>query len=141
MIFYGTILNDFLWNYDMHLLTSTICISLAVLLTACNPLDREGRAVVDNSTATIGITERAAFESLLVALEQRPNADLDCLQFLSESNNDDAIATSWEFAAIEVHDDTCGGDPDIAHVRNRYKVSADDSVMIYDPIDAEYKPF
>ena len=141
MIFYGTILNDFLWNYDMHLLTSTICISLAVLLTACNPLDREGRAVVDNSTATIGITERAAFESLLVALEQRPNADLDCLQFLLESNNDDAIATTWEFAAIEIHDEICGGDPDIAHVRDRYTVSADGSVMIYDPRDAEYKPF
>lgn len=55
----------------MHLLTSTICISLAVLLTACNPSNREDRAVVDSSTATatIGITEKAAFESLLVALE------------------------------------------------------------------------
>ena len=138
-----SLLNDFLWNSDMHLLTSTICISLAVLLTACNPSNREDRAVVDSSTATatIGITEKAAFESLLVALEQRPNADLDCLQFLPESNNDDAIATTWEFAAMEIHDEICGGDPYVGHVRNRYKVSADDSVMIYDPIDAEYKPF
>ena len=138
-----SLLNDFLWNSDMHLLTSTICISLAVLLTACNPSNREDRAVVDSSTATatIGITEKAAFESLLVALEQRPNADLDCLQFLLESNNDDAIATTWEFAAIEIHDEICGGDPDIAHVRDRYTVSADGSVMIYDPRDAEYKPF
>ena len=125
----------------MHLLTSTICISLAVLLTACKPLDRGDRTVVDNSTATIGITERAAFELLIVTLEQRPNADLDCLQFLPESNNDDAIATTWEFAAMEIHDEICGGDPYVGHVRNRYKVSADDSVMIYDPIDAEYKPF
>ena len=127
----------------MHLLTSTICISLAVLLTACNPLNREDGAVVDSSTATIGITERAAFELLIVALEQRPNADLDCLQFLPESNShtDEATAPVWDFAAIEIHDDTCGGDPDIAHVRDRYQVSADGSVMIYDPIDAEYKPF
>lgn len=136
-----SLLNDFLWNYDMHLLTSTICISLAILLTACNPLNREDGAVIDNSAATIGITERAAFELLIVALEQRPNADLDCLQFLPESNNDDAVATTWEFAAIEIHDKICGGDPYVGHVRNRYKVSADDSVMIYDPIDAEYKPF
>ena len=125
----------------MHLLTSTICISLAVLLTACNPLDREDRAVVDSLTISIGITEQTALKWLLVALEQRPNADLDCLQFLPESNNDDAIATTWEFAAIEIHDDTCGGDPDIAHVRDRYQVSADSSVMIYDPRDAEYKSF
>ena len=98
-------------------------------------------AVVDSSTATIGITERAAFELLIVALEQRPNADLDCLQFLPESDNDDAIATTWEFAAIEIHDEICGGDPYVGHVRDRYKVSADDSVMIYDPRDAEYKLF
>ncbi|MBE0441470.1 MAG: hypothetical protein ACTH7W_04750 [Psychrobacter sp.] len=127
----------------MHLLTSTICISLAVLLTACNPLDRGSGSVVDSSTATatIGITEKAAFESLLVTLEQRPNADLDCLQFLFESNNDNAIATSWEFAAFEVHDDICGGDSYVGHVRDRYKVSADGSVMIYDSTDGEYKPF
>ena len=136
-----SLLNDFLWNYDMHLLTSTICISLAVLLTACNPLDREDGVVINSSTVIIGITEQTALEWLLVALEQRPNADLDCLQFLPESNNNDAVATTWEFAAIEIHDEICGGDPYVGHVRNRYKVSADDSVMIYDPIDAEYKPF
>ena len=124
-------------------LKSATYIFIAVLLTACNSLHQPAQTVgitVNKSTATIGITERAAFELLIVALEQRPNADLDCLQFLPESNNDAAIATTWEFAAIEIHDEICGGDPNIAHVRNRYKVSADGSVMIYDAREGEYEP-
>lgn len=128
----------------MHPIKSTIYIFIIVLLTACNSISQPEQAassVVDNSIAMVGITERTAFELLIVALEQRPNADLDCLQFLPESNNDDAIATTWEFAAIEIHDEICGGDPHIAHVRNRYRVSADGSIMVYDVRDADYKLF
>lgn len=127
----------------MHPIKSTIYIFIIVLLTACNSISQPEQAassVVDNSIAMVGITERTAFELLIVALEQRPNADLDCLQFLPESNNDDAIATTWEFAAIEIHDEICGGDPNTAPVRNRYKVNADGSIMIYSVRDAEYKP-
>lgn len=125
----------------MQHLKASVCFILIVLLTACHPLPELKQTVglVDNQSTPLGITERAAFELLIVALEQRPNADLDCLQFLPESNNDDTIATTWEFAAIEIHDEICGGDPDVGHVRNRYKVNADGSVMVYDAITAEYE--
>ena len=118
-------------------------IFIAVLLTACNALPQPAQTVdiIVNKSTALGINERVAFELLIVALEQRPNADLDCLQFLPESNNDDAIATTWEFAAMEVHDEICGGDPDVGHVRNRYKVNANGSIMIYDPREGEYEPF
>lgn len=127
----------------MYLIKATISIFIAVLLTACHPLPESKQTVglVDNQSTALGITERAAFELLIVALEQRPNADVDCLQFLPESNNDDDIATTWEFAAMEVHNEVCGGDPDVGHVRNRYKVNANGSMMIYDPREGEYEPF
>lgn len=118
---------------------------LAVLLTACNSTyqpEQTNGAIVDNSTVIIGITEQTAFEWLLVALERHQVADLDCLKFRSESNNnsDEAIAPVWEFAAVEVHDAICGGDPDIAHVRDRYQIGSDGSVMVYDVRNADYKP-
>ena len=117
-------------------------IFIVVLLTACNALPQPARTVdiVVNKSTALGINERVAFELLIVALEQRPNADLDCLQFLPESNNDDAITTTWEFAAREVHDEICSGDPYVGHVRNRYKVNANGSIMIYDPREGEYEP-
>ena len=127
----------------MYLVKATTCVFLTILLTACNPLYLSAPATdvaVNNSTTTAGITERTALEGLLSSLEQRPNADVDCLQFIPESNNDDAIATTWEFAAMEVHDEICGGDPDVGHVRNRYKVNANGSIMIYDPREGEYEP-
>jgi hypothetical protein len=39
-----------------------------------------------------------------------------------------------------IHDDICGGDPYIAHVRNRYKINANGSIMIYSVKDAKYQP-
>ena len=127
----------------MYTFKSTISIFIALFLTACHPLPQPVQmtdAVVHQSVETVGITERAAFELLIAALEQRPNSDLDCLQFLPESDNDDNVASDWEFAAFEVHDDICGGDPDVSHVRNRYKINADGSIMLYDVRDAEYQP-
>lgn len=126
----------------MCLIKATTCVFLTILLTACHPLPESKQTVglINNQSTPLGITERAAFELLIGALEQRPNADLDCLQFLPESDNDDDMATTWEFAAMEVHDEICGGDPYVGHVRNRYKVNMDGSIMIYDPREGEYEP-
>lgn len=93
----------------------------------------------------MGITEQTAFERLLTALKQHQVADLDCLKFRFEGNKDstmaeDAIAPVWEFAAVEIHDEICGGDPDITHVRDRYQIKSDGLVMIYDVRNANYKP-
>ncbi|SLJ84180.1 hypothetical protein [Psychrobacter sp. DAB_AL43B] len=127
----------------MQHLKASVCFILIVLLTACHPLPESKQTVglVDNkSTAMVGITEEKALDALLTVLEEQEIGNLDCLGFRSESNNDDTIATTWEFAAIEIHDEICGGDPDVGHVRNRYKVNANGSVMVYDAITAEYEP-
>ncbi|OXL23756.1 hypothetical protein [Psychrobacter sp. DAB_AL32B] len=126
----------------MQHLKASVCFILIVLLTACYPLSESKQTVglVDNQSTLLGITERAAFELLLMALKQTKVAGLDCLQFRSETY-DDTIATTWEFAAIEIHDEICGGDPYVGHVRNRYKVNANGSIMIYDPREGEYEPF
>ncbi|WP_201575012.1 hypothetical protein [Psychrobacter sp. H8-1] len=117
---------------------------IVVLLTACNPLyqpEHRGEPVVNESIAMIGISEDVALKWLLVALEQHQVADLDCLQFRTENNFATDSELVWEFAAVEIHNETCGGDPNIAHVRNRYRVNADGSVMVYDIVNAEYQPF
>lgn len=125
---------------------------IVVLMTACSPLyqpEHRGEPVVNDSIAMvvndsiamIGISEDVALKWLLVALEQHQVADLDCLQFRTENNFATDSELVWEFAAVEIHNETCGGDPNIAHVRNRYRVNADGSVMVYDIVNAEYQPF
>ncbi len=42
---------------------------------------------------------------------------------------------------MEIHDEICGGDPSIGHVRNRYRISSDGSLMRYNVRDAEYVPY
>lgn len=72
-------------------------------------------------------------------LEQRQVAT-DCLTFRSE-NDDNLKAQVWEFAAFEIHDEICGGDPYVGHVRNRYKINSDGSLMRYNVRDADYEPY
>ncbi len=128
----------------MQNLKVIIYVLLVTLIAACSSVAQTKHAtspVVDNLTSIIGITEQMAFGSLIVALEEK-NKAFKCLKFRSESDNEDGVvAEVWDFAAVEVHDAICGGDPSIAHVRDRYRVNSDGSVMIYDVINAEYKPF
>ena len=121
---------------------------LALLMTACNSGYQPTQTVdlvFGKSAKTIGITEQTAFEWLLIALKQHKVANLDCLNFRGESNEnndiaEDDVASVWDFAAIEVHDTICRGDPNIAHVRDRYQIYSDGSVMVYDARNADYKP-
>lgn len=116
---------------------------LALLMTACNSGYQPTQTVdlvFGKSAKTIGITEQTAFEWLLIALKQHKVANLDCLNFRGESNENDDVASVWDFAAIEVHDTICGGDPNIAHVRDRYQIYSDGSVMVYEARNADYKP-
>lgn len=128
----------------MNLLKSTSFVVLALSLTACHSVYQSEQVVspiVDHSNVIMGITEQTAFERLLTALKRHQVADLDCLKFRIEGNEDgDTIAAVWDFAAIEIHDENCGGDPSITHVRDRYQISSDGSVKVYDVRNAHYKP-
>ena len=128
----------------MQNLKAMVFILMITLMAACSSVTQTTHAansVVDNSTAITGVTEQMAFERLIVALEEK-NKAFKCLRFRSESDNEDGVvAEVWDFAAVEVHDVICGGDPSIAHVRDRYRVNSNGSVMIYDVVNAEYKPF
>ncbi|MGP9689276.1 hypothetical protein ACT3TH_08965 [Psychrobacter sp. AOP22-C1-C5] len=132
----------------MESFKSTFFVILALSLTACNSTYQSEQiinSIVDNSTVMTGITEQTAFEWLLIDLKRQQVADLDCLKFRIEGNEDsdvaeDTIAAVWDFAAIEIHDENCGGDPSITHVRDRYQISSDGSVKVYDVKNAHYKP-
>lgn len=132
----------------MNFFKSIFFVMLAIVLSACHSAHQSGQmidSIVDNSTVMTGITEQTAFEWLLIALKKQQVADLDCLKFRIENGKDSDIAGSsiaafWDFAAIEIHDENCGGDPNITHVRDRYQISSDGSVKVYDVKNAHYKP-
>jgi hypothetical protein len=127
----------------MESFKSIFFVILALSLTACNSTYQSEQiinSIVDNSTVITGITEQTAFEWLLIDLKRQQVADLDCLKFRIEGNEDSDIAAVWDFAAIEIHDENCGGDPSITHVRDRYQISSDGSVKVYDVKNAHYKP-
>ncbi|MEN6668843.1 hypothetical protein AAJP47_00530 [Psychrobacter sp. B38] len=132
----------------MNSFKSISLVILVVSLTACHSASQSEQMInpiVDNSTVMTDITKQTAFELLLIALKKHRVADLDCLKFRLEGNKasdiaEDTIAAVWDFAAIEIHDETCGGDPEITHVRDRYQISSDGSVMVYDVKNAHYQP-
>jgi hypothetical protein len=72
-------------------------------------------------------------------LKRHQVAGLECLGFVSES---DAPAGSkaavWDIAAREIHNGKCGGDPSVAPVRDRYRVSSTGEVFVYDAASDEY---
>lgn len=144
----STNINYFIKDVYMNFFKSTFFVILAISLTACHSTYQSGQmmdSIVDNSTVMTGITEQTAFEWLLIALKKQQVADLDCLKFRIENGKDSDIAESniaavWDFAGIEIHDENCGGDPDITHVRDRYQISSNGSVRIYDVKNAHYKP-
>ena len=76
---------------------------------------------------------------LEAALKEHQVADLECLGFSSESEVPaGSKAAVWEFAAREIHDEKCGGDPSVSHVRDRYKVSSNGDISVYDVASDEY---
>lgn len=120
---------------------------LAALLLACSRAPEPPKAAPAAHTkakaskplAPAQITENQALELLLSALKQHKIADLDCLAFASENDASGMPAAElWEFAAREIHDDRCGGDPAVAPVRDRYQVNSTGVVMVYNVAEAEY---
>jgi hypothetical protein len=120
-------------------------ILLAILIAGCSrtPDSSDARSAPQGAqrpaAALKKIGEEQALSLLLSTLKAHKVADLDCLAFQNESEQaDDAKAEVWEFAAREKHDEKCGGDPAVSHVRDRYRVNSDGVVWRYDAAEADY---
>ena len=130
----------------MSLSKFTHFLCLSILLVGCSPttqaqpqqLSSSADAAERGSTALVEISEDRALRLLVAALQER-KIDIACLNFGSESDVEPGSkATSWEFVAREVHDEKCGGDPETSPVRDRYKVSSNGEVLVYDSAEGEY---
>ena len=113
---------------------------LAVLLAGCSRAPELPRTP-DAGQAAAQISERQGLDLLMAALKQHQVADLDCLGMMTESEpGAGGKAAQWEYAAREIHNERCGGDPAISHVRDRYRVTAAGKVFVYDAAEADYRP-
>jgi hypothetical protein len=66
-----------------------------------------------------------------------PRESLQCFSLLTEERS----RTSFDIAVYEKHDRRCGGDPEVMHVRARFRVGRSPvSLRIYDPINDAYRP-
>ncbi|MBB6600629.1 hypothetical protein [Luteimonas sp. MC1825] len=134
----------------MSLIKSAPSLCFALLLAGCSPASKAQSQQVPssmdmaavNSNALVEISESRAFTLLKAALEEQLVSDLECLSFDSESDIPaGSTAAFWEFAAREIHNEKCGGDPETSPVRDRYKVSSNGEVLIYDFPTGEYTTF
>lgn len=118
----------------------------AVLLTACSPKDQAQQsapvtsAPTTNNSTNRELSEESAVKILTTELKKHNVPDLECLSLVSENENTaDSKATTWNFAAQEIHDEKCGGDPAVSHTRDRYRVDSNGNVTVYDVVNDEYK--
>jgi hypothetical protein len=113
---------------------------LVVLSAGCSRTSPDTPA--RHAAAPGKISERQALDLLVAQLKAHRVKDLDCLTFMNENDTPaNATADRWEFAAREIHDQRCGGDPDVAPVRDRYQVDASGKVLVYNAAEADYTPF
>jgi hypothetical protein len=65
------------------------------------------------------ISEYGAVDLVFKAIEQRyPTESIRCFSLLTEERS----RTAFEIAVYEKHDRRCGGDPEVMHVRDRFRV-------------------
>ena len=115
-------------------------IVLAVLAAGCS------RSAPDQPVRHVNpprqISEQQALDLLVTQLKAHRVADLDCLSFMTESDAPaNGKAVQWEFAAHEIHNERCGGDPGVSPVRDRYQVKASGKILVYNAAEGEFAPF
>jgi hypothetical protein len=112
---------------------------LAVLAAGCSRAPDKPPA--RHAAAPQQVSEQQALDLLVKQLKAHRVADLDCLGFMDESDHPaNGKADQWDFAAHEIHDERCGGDPGVSPVRNRYRVDATGKVLVYNAAEADYVP-
>lgn len=123
--------------------TSLIC--LAILLLGCSRSPQPphappaAKSKASNTVVSNQITEKQALALLVSELKARKISDLDCLAFVAENDIPvDSRADLWQFAAREIHNKKCGGDPTVSPVRDRYQVNSAGKVWVYDAANDEY---
>jgi hypothetical protein len=112
---------------------------LAALQAGCS---RPSDSPDAHTRAAKTIPEEQALALLMSELRAHKVPDLDCLAFQNENNTStESKAELWEFAARELHNEKCGGDPAVFPVRDRYKVSSAGKVWKYDVVNDQYSLF
>lgn len=118
---------------------------LAILVVGCSrSSDSSDAASTPKSSqkhtqAAKKISEEQALALLISQLKAHKVPNLDCLAFQNENIEPaGSKAELWEFAARELHNERCGGDPGVFPVRDRYKVSSAGKVSVYDAGSDQY---
>ena len=110
----------------MSLIKAVPSLCLAVLLTVCS--------LAIQAQPQDGVSEGQAVKLLRAALKEHKVSNLECTSIDYEGA--EVVAGektgSWRFATREIHNEECGGDPLVSPIRNRYKVSSNGEVFIYD---------
>jgi cytochrome c len=87
------------------------------------------------------LSEQQALDLLVKQLKAHRVADLECLSFMDESDHpSNGKAAQWDFAAHEIHNARCGGDPGVSPVRDRYRIDAAGKVLVYNAAETDYAP-
>lgn len=82
--------------------------------------------------------EEDALAVLTAQLRQDPRYRVECLSFMPESAQGGVVI----FALREKHNAECGGDPELAPVVDRYRVSLSaKQIELYDALEDEFKPY
>jgi hypothetical protein len=85
-------------------------------------------------------SEEQALDLLVTELKAHKVDGLDCLSFASGDAPAESKVKIWEFQAREIHDKRCGGDPEVAPLRDTYRISSEGQVWAYDVVNDKYKP-
>ncbi|MCS0629547.1 hypothetical protein NX786_09395 [Telluria mixta] len=115
-------------------------IVLAVLAAGCSRSSPDSPPA-RHAAAPEQVSEQQALDLLVKQLKAHRVADLDCLSFMDESDHPaNGKADQWDFAAHEIHNERCGGDPGVSPVRDRYRLDAAGKVLVYNAAEADYVP-
>ncbi len=84
------------------------------------------------------LTEDDAIELVQAAVRSRRYySDQRCLSYSPEGSD----ATGFDVAVREAHGDGCPGDPDVAPIRDRFRVDSNRGVLRYDVASNTYEVF
>ena len=114
----------------------------SLLTVACSRTPEPQRGVTspnEQQNAPKVMSDQQALTLLEARMKAGKKTDLDCLAFYDETEQPAGTKVdAWEFAAREVHNERCGGDPDTAPVRDRYRVMSTGAILVYDAAQADY---
>jgi len=84
------------------------------------------------------VHENQAVDLVFKAMRQLyPAESLQCFNVVTEKSS----RTAFEIAVYEKHSRRCGGDPEVMHVRDRFRVDRSPiGLSIYDLLNDAYRP-